>query len=171
MNGRNFDYFEEVFKALNKSKVKYVVAGGVAVSLHGYQRLTKDLDLIVFLEKKNLALFFKTLQRIGYRPKVPVTMEQFMDEKQRKKWQREKGMIVFSFCQYDPPFTVIDMFVNMPFPFNEIFKKRLMVKIKEKLTVPLISLEHIIILKRRAGRPQDLIDLVQLEYILKSKKE
>jgi len=46
-------FYGEVFKALNKAKVKYVVAGGVAVALHGYQRFTQDLDLYVLLETKN----------------------------------------------------------------------------------------------------------------------
>lgn len=167
MGGKGFAYFEAVFKALNRSGVKYVVAGGVAVSLHGYSRLTKDLDLIVFLEERNLKSLFKTLQKIGYRPKVPVTVEQFVDEEQRRRWKKEKGMVVFSFCQYDPPFTLVDVFVNEPFPFEEIYKKRVLAKIKRNLTIPLISLEHLIRLKRQAGRPQDLIDVVQLEYIQK----
>ncbi len=47
-------FYGEVFKALNKAKVKYVVAGGVAVVLHGYMRATGDLDLIVFLDQENL---------------------------------------------------------------------------------------------------------------------
>ena len=40
-------YFGEVFKALNKKRVKYVVAGGTTVVLHGYKRFTEDLDLSV----------------------------------------------------------------------------------------------------------------------------
>ena len=32
--------YEKVFKALNKARVKYVIAGGVAVVLHGFMRLT-----------------------------------------------------------------------------------------------------------------------------------
>jgi len=42
-------FYGEVFKALNKDKVKYVVAGGVAVNLYGYPRFTKDLDDIIQL--------------------------------------------------------------------------------------------------------------------------
>ena len=42
-------FYGKVFKALNKAKVKYVVAGGVAVVLYGYTRYTGDLDLIVLL--------------------------------------------------------------------------------------------------------------------------
>jgi len=48
--------YEKVFKILNKAKVKYVIAGGVAVVLHGFMRLKqqasrpKDLDDIVQLK-------------------------------------------------------------------------------------------------------------------------
>ena len=66
-------FYGEVFQALNKAKVRYVVAGGIAVVLYGYSRLTKDLDLIVFLSRDNLDAFFEALKKIGYNPKVPVT--------------------------------------------------------------------------------------------------
>ena len=153
--------YGEVFKALNKAKVKYVVAGGVAVILYGYERLTKDLDLIVFLEDKKLNKFYEALINLGYQPKVPVKKEQFIDPKQRKRWQKEKGMIVFSFCHTKPPFKVIDMFIQEPFPFAEIYKKRFEIEI-ERIKIPLISINQLRILKQQAGRPHDLIDLVQL---------
>ena len=79
-------FYGEVFKALNKAKVKYVVAGGVAVVLHGYHRSTKDLDIIALLEKKNLEKLFDAFESIGYMPKVPVTKKQFIDSKQRERW-------------------------------------------------------------------------------------
>jgi hypothetical protein len=63
-------FYGEVFKALNKAKVKYVVAGGFAVVLHGYERLTKDLDLIVLLEEDNLNAFYNVLKKINYKYKV-----------------------------------------------------------------------------------------------------
>lgn len=77
-------FYEEVFRALNKAKVKYVVAGGVAVVLHGYRRNTDDLDLYVLLEEKNLDYLFDALKSAGYSPKVPVTKEQFKDKRQRE---------------------------------------------------------------------------------------
>ena len=50
-------FYEDVFRALNKGKVRYAVAGGVAVVLHGYIRFTADLDLIIHLEEKNIDKF------------------------------------------------------------------------------------------------------------------
>jgi hypothetical protein len=41
--------FEPIIEQLNNNGVRYVVVGGVAVVLHGYARLTADLDLAVDL--------------------------------------------------------------------------------------------------------------------------
>lgn len=45
--------FERIFQLLNEHEVHYVVIGGVAVVLHGYPRLTADLDLIIDLDSSN----------------------------------------------------------------------------------------------------------------------
>lgn len=39
-----------LFKALNEAHVQYVVVGGLATVLHGYARMTADVDLVVNLE-------------------------------------------------------------------------------------------------------------------------
>ncbi len=56
--------FEEVCGALNRARVRYVVVGGVAVVLHGYPRLTADLDLVVDLAPEQAAAAIDALRRI-----------------------------------------------------------------------------------------------------------
>jgi hypothetical protein len=41
--------FDAIFPALEASGVRYVIVGGVAVNLHGYQRFTKDVDIVIDL--------------------------------------------------------------------------------------------------------------------------
>lgn len=43
----NFDEIVEIFRALERESVEYVLVGGVAVGLHGFERATSDLDLFV----------------------------------------------------------------------------------------------------------------------------
>ena len=162
-------FYGEVFKALNKARVKYVVAGGTAVVLYGYIRLTQDLDLIVFLEDKNLKKFYETLKTINYWPKVPVTKEQFSGHQQRKQWKKEKGMIVFSFVYRHPPFNLIDMFVDEPIKFKELYKKKKVIRV-EGIRIPLIAIDHLLKLKKNAGRSKDLDDIVQLNEIKRIQK-
>ena len=71
---------ERVLSALNRENVRYLVAEGVAVVLHGYLRTTADLDLIVQLEPKNILGTLRALDSLGYRPRAPVAAEDFADE-------------------------------------------------------------------------------------------
>ena len=159
-------FYGEVVRALNKARVKYIVVGGVAVVLYGYPRFTSDLDLIVYLEEKNLSKMYDALAQIDYFPKVPVTKEQFMDAGQRARWKKEKGMIVFSFVKSKPPFHMVDMFVDEPKPFERMYQKRKVVSVKG-INVPLVSVDDLIFLKKKALRGKDCDDIVQLKVIKK----
>ncbi len=162
-------YFGEVFRILNKKRVKYVVAGGTAVVLHGYKRFTDDLDLYVQLEDRNIEKLFESLEAIGYMPKLPVTQEQFKDKKQRDIWKKEKAMLVFSFVKKKPPFALIDIFIKEYIKFEAVYKARIKVRVGN-ITIPTISIDHLIKLKKIASREVDLNDIVQLKEIKKIRK-
>ena len=44
-------------REFNNKSLKYAIAGGFAVALHGAVRGTGDVDLLLDLEEKNLNLF------------------------------------------------------------------------------------------------------------------
>ncbi len=46
--------FLRVLDALNKHNVQYILVGGVAVILHGIERLTRDIDIFVKMDDKNI---------------------------------------------------------------------------------------------------------------------
>jgi len=163
-------YYDEVIKALNKNKLKYAIAGGVAVVLYGYTRLTLDLDLIVELKKKNLEKFFDTLYGLGYRPKVSVTKKEFISRQKRQEWIKRKGMVVFSFFHLKDHLKLIDVFVTEPIKFSEIKKKIVKINL-EGLMVPVVSIEHLIRLKQLASRFKDIDDIKNLEEIQRLRNE
>ena len=43
--------------ALSDAKVDYVLVGGLAVSLHGFQRVTMDVDVVLARDDANLSRF------------------------------------------------------------------------------------------------------------------
>lgn len=157
-------FYEEVFRKLADRKVKYVVAGGVALVLHGVVRLTADLDLIVELSTENLRKFITAINELGYKPKPPVNAEDFIDPLNRKAWKEEKGMEVFSFYHPKMQMNLIDIFVNEPIRFNEIESEIVMFKARD-IEIPVISKKHLKALKRKANRPQDIADIEALEEI------
>ena len=71
--------FETVFRALNDRGVRYLVAGGVAVVLHGHLRYTKDLDLVVDLASQPAVAAIQALSAVGLVPSAPVDPLSFAD--------------------------------------------------------------------------------------------
>ena len=45
--------FREFIKLLNFHKVKYLIVGGYAVTIHGYPRYTNDLDIWLSPDNEN----------------------------------------------------------------------------------------------------------------------
>lgn len=43
----------DLFKLLEKHGVRYLVIGGNAVIYHGFERFTKDIDILVCPDKEN----------------------------------------------------------------------------------------------------------------------
>lgn len=159
--------YEDVFAALNDARIDYAVCGGLAVVLYGYARLTVDLDLIVGLDKENLAKLYDVLAKMNYRFKIPIKKEDFIQKQRLQKLEREKNMKVVSFYNTDDPMKVIDVGVNLP-NVDEILKKKKYVKIK-KLKVPIISMAQLIKMKEDLARPRDLNDVKNLKKIEKAK--
>jgi len=154
-------YYEKVFRELQKGKVRYVVAGGVALVLHGVVRFTADLDLIVDLERDNLIRFIAIMKTLGYQPRNPVKSDELLVPKSRAQWKREKNMEVFSFVNQAEPMALVDVFIEEKFPFQEIMQDMLIVTAKD-IAIPVVSLFHLKKLKTAAGRPQDLADIEAL---------
>lgn len=114
------EIFKNLFSALNKGVVKYMVAGGVAVNLYGIERATADIDMILKLDRENLSRFVGVAKKLGLKPKVPVKLDDFIDSEKRNRWMRDKGMMVFSLYDAKNPFFLLDIFIEIPFEFDEI---------------------------------------------------
>jgi hypothetical protein len=153
--------FDLVFAALAKRKVRYLVVGGVAVVLHGVPRFTADIDLVLALDRANVLAGLDALAGLAYRPRAPVPLLDFADPALRRDWIEEKGLTVFSLWSPDHPATEIDLFVEEPFPFEEVFARATRVDLGAN-HVTVASVADLIELKRRADRPKDREDIERL---------
>jgi len=156
---------ERIVKALNAASVRYLVAGGLAVVAHGYMRFTADVDLIVDLQEGNVRRAIEALAALGYRPRAPVSLEQFANGSARRQWVAEKGLTVFSLHSPQHPMTEVDLFVEPPLDFETAYQTRLQVNLASGIQASFLGYNDLVTLKRRAGRPQDLVDLDQLRII------
>jgi hypothetical protein len=160
------DLFGKIFGALNQARVKYMVAGGIAVNMYGIERATADLDIVMLLEEGNLSRFVSVAGNLGLKPKMPVDLKHFLDPLKRSVWVAEKGMKVFSLFDPKNPFFLIDVFAEVPFDFDTVYRRRKKVRLEDTV-IPLVPLETLIEMKRDTGRPQDEADVFYLEKIRK----
>jgi hypothetical protein len=160
--------FAPVFDALNRSGTRYVVVGGVATILHGYVRGTTDVDVVIDLDESSARRAIEELEKIGYRPQAPVRAKDFADKPTRETWARDRGMIVFSLYSEANP-VVVDLFVRSPMDFEGLWT-RSEVRALEGGPVRVASLDDLIRIKRTAARPQDLVDVTELEAIRRDAK-
>lgn len=160
--------FEPLFEALNREAVRYVVVGGVAVVLHGFARLTADVDLIVDLTPIEARKAMTALVGLGLRPRAPVDALAFAHPPTREAWVQEKGMRVFSLWDPAMPLREVDVFVEHPIPFTELWDRSEIVALATT-TVRVASIPDLIHMKEIAGRPHDLSDIEALEVIARTK--
>ena len=158
------DRFARVFEILNDAGVRYLVAGGVAVVFHGHLRATGDLDLIIDLNTENLTRAMNALERSGFQPRAPVPISSFADPETRRSWVETKNLQVFSVWHEDLPHFEVDIFVEAPFDFDAAWQRRVEVPV-QRTTAPVLCLDDLLFLKRRAGRRRDLEDIAALEAI------
>lgn len=138
--------------------------------LHGYPRLTADVDLVVDLEPEEARKALSALVELGLRPRVPVSALDFSDPEKRNRWIAEKGMKVMTFWDPKNPMLVVDLFVEHPIDFKELWGHSQEMPLEGSF-VRVSSLSDLIRLKKISGRPRDLDDIEKLEEIQRMKKE
>jgi hypothetical protein len=153
---------ETIVRSLNGARVQYLVVGGLAVIAHGYERFTRDVDLVIGLERENIIRGLRALMAAGYNLRIPVTPEQFADPALREEWRRDKNMVVLQLWSDVHRRTPVDVFVYEPFDFDRELRRALRVPVVGNEMAAIVSYDTLLQLKRSAGRPQDLADIDKL---------
>jgi predicted nucleotidyltransferase len=160
---------EPIIRALEDAQVRYVVVGGLATVLHGYPRLTVDIDLVVDLAPEEALKAVGVLTSLGLVPRVPVAASDFAARDKRESWVRDKNMRVFTMLDPRNPMRQVDLFVESPIPF-EVLWRRSELLLLEGTSVRIAAIEDLVTMKRIAARPQDLKDIEALLAIAARKR-
>lgn len=153
---------EEILKfwgALQNNNVRYIMVGGYAANLHGYQRYTGDID---------------------------IWLEDTPENRQRLRAAFiECGMgdyFMLDYMQFVPGWTDfqlmnglrLDILVNMKglegYSFDECFQMAAIADIDD-IKVPFLHINQLIDNKKAVNRPKDQIDVIELEKIRKIQDE
>ena len=144
--------------------MKYLVAGGIAVNLYGIERATADIDIVLKVDEKNLSKFVRVAKKLGLQPRLPLALDDLIDGEKRKSWIVDKDMVVYSLYDAKNPFFILDIFVQEPFHFEEVYEKRKKIEF-ENTVIPLVPIKALIAMKENSDRPQDKADVFYLKKI------
>jgi hypothetical protein len=156
--------FISLFAVLAATRIRFVVVGGLAMLLQGVDRLTADADLVVDLAADELADAIRALTASGYRPLAPVDPLALLDAATRADWQRSKGMTVFSFWDSTHTRPTVDVLLESPVPFEELWGRADIIKIGST-DVRVAARDDLIRLKESSGRERDQADIEALRRL------
>ena len=155
--------FLEILNELHDSGVDFVIVGGVAVVLHGGSRVTFDLDIVPSLAPESWQAAVDLLWSLGARPRIPEPLERIRDVEQGRRWRLDKNMLALNFHTQDGR-SEVDPLVAESDAFEPLRQRAAEVTVEHR-TFLVASLDDLIDMKQRAGRPQDLLDLDELRSI------
>src|SRR5208283_355619 len=79
--------FLRVLREFQERNVRYVLVGGLAVLLHGIDRLTADIDLVVDLAPEQASKAVENLLALGFKANAPIDPRQFADPGMRRSFE------------------------------------------------------------------------------------
>jgi hypothetical protein len=163
-------FYERIFRELDQRKIRYLVIGGIAVNIHGYSRATGDLDIMLSFETENVKKFIDLVNALGYKPKIPVKIEELADPEKVEIWKKEKHMEVFSVYNTQNNLEHMDVMVENYIDFEAAYERREVVFARD-IEISVSSIDDLIDLKKRASRRRDEIDIEALEKIKEIRNE
>ncbi len=154
----------ELLGTLSQHNVDFVLVGGMAVQLHGYMRMTYDIDLVLAMNDENLNRFINVAKNLGFSPVNPVAIESLKDADQIERWHREKGMLTFALREPTLAGSVIDVLIRPEVSFDNLLVDAVDGELFGR-KIKVASIDHLLIMKRIANRPKDQLDIIALEKI------
>ena len=156
--------YKNVFQALNKANVSYIIVGGVAMNLLGCTRFTNDIDILLALDAENLHAMKNAIKTLGYEQRIPLALDELGDEKKALKFVEEKNLLAYTFYNPKEPLYSIDVIVGPSLQFNRYRANQIHVDVWG-LSLPVVSIDDLIGLKQKSSREKDALDVATLlEY-------
>lgn len=153
------DIFDEeiilFWKALQENKVKYIMIGGYATNMHGYQRYTGDMDIWIEDSPANRENLRKAFSEYGIGDFPMLATLQFVP-----------GWTNFNLNNGLKLDVMVDVKGLEQYSFDECLEMATTGDI-DGVMVRFLHINHLIASKKAANRPKDQIDVIYLEKIKK----
>ena len=137
----------------NQFQLKYIMIGGVATNLHGYQRTTEDIDVWILDSETNRENLRKVFKEYG-----------LGDYEKFKTLQFITGWTYFHLNNGIRLDIMTDVKGLEDNPFEYYLENASIANIYDT-DVPFLHINHLINSKEAANRPKDKIDVAELHKI------
>ena len=152
-------FLNELCAALERNGVRYALAGGHAVALHGAVRGTLDIDIVINWNHKNLRATEAALQELGMVSRLPITADEVF--RFRDEYIRNRNLVAWNFYLPGDAARLVDIVITL-----DLKGKRRQTVRTLGGPVHVLAIRDLIEMKRASGRPQDLADIEALEKLL-----
>jgi cellobiose-specific phosphotransferase system component IIB len=143
------DELSQLISALDENKIEYAVCGGLALAIHGFTRATLDIDILIQPESLEKAY------RVG--------AENGFDIRGLDISFKERAVEIRRVSKIDADGEVLSLDLLLVTPqVQDVWETREEIDfLGNRLSV--VSRAGLIKMKKLAGRPQDLADILRLE--------
>jgi hypothetical protein len=149
------DEILELWRSFKKFDVKYIMIGGIATNLHGYSRTTGDVDIWIEDNKDNRTNLLLALKSIGFDYIEDLQNFDFIPGWTSFKTLSGMELDIMTYIKGFPQSR-----------FQESYKMASIAQIFE-LEIPFLQINQLIEAKKATARNKDLIDIEELEKIIK----
>lgn len=145
--------------SLANADVRFVVIGGHAVAAHGYERATRDVDIVFATDAENCRRFAALLRGLD----ATVQMADLPAPRGRitPDWLAKGGHFVFS--TRHGPLDALNWIAG--FDHAALDARALTVELADGTKLRICSYDDLVAMKRLAARPRDHEDLRELEAV------
>ena len=157
-------FYLDLFSKLQQFEVQYLLIGGLAVSLHGVERATMDIDITVAMQPNNLDRLIACAESLNLKPVLPIPLTSLKNMEQLKQWHKEKNLLAFALRTEELAGVTLDILLFPPIDFSKMLQNVTQFDIGNT-TINVASIEDLIALKQAAGRAIDLSDIDHLNKL------
>lgn len=155
-----------LLRQLHEAEIEYILIGGLAVNAWGVIRSTKDIDVCPARDPENLQRLAEFLRRLGARqlgvgidglaePEMPLDPTRAEDLAQGGNFRLATPLGVLDIMQWVPGIDADNTYATLASDAEQAVAFGIEIKV--------CSLDALRLMKRAAGRPQDLQDLTDLD--------
>ena len=141
------------WRSLQQNRVKFIMIGGFATNLHGYQRFTGDMDVWIEDTSENRKNLRKAFFDYGLGDLELLETISFIT-----------GWTIFHLKNGLRLDIVTDMKGLEKYSFNECYRLAAIAEIDD-VQIPFLHINHLILNKKQVGREKALLDVIYLERI------